>query len=119
VNQAGVLFAAELIPAESAVLPGTKSEALFDCDKIDRGLVARNFTPGDRIVPIGLGGSRKVKEIFIDTKLPREQRGTFPIVALGPDIAWLPGIARGSVALLTPKTRRVLRLCAKPLVACE
>ncbi len=119
IDQAGVLFAAELVAADSAVLPGIKSEALFDCDQIELGMVARSFTPGDRIVPIGLGGSRKVKDIFIDSKLPREQRGTFPIVALGPDIAWLPGIARGSVALVTPNTRRVLRLRAKPLVACE
>jgi len=119
VERAGVQFTAEVIPVGPALLPCAGSEALFDYDQIDRGLLVRNFTPGDRIIPIGLGGSRKVKRMFIDRKLPKARRAAFPVVVMGENIAWLPGIARGSVALLTPNTRQVLRLSAKPSVACK
>lgn len=114
VERAGVEFVADVIPAGAAVIPCAGSEALFDYDQIDRELLVRNFAPGDRIVPIGLGGSRKVKRMFIDRKLPKARRAAFPVVTMGEDIVWLPGIARASVALLTPNTRRVLRLSAKP-----
>ena len=119
VEEAGVQFAAEVIPAGPALLPCVGSEALFDYDQIDLGLLVRNFMPGDRISPIGLGGSRKVKRMFIDRKLPKPRRAAFPVVVMGENIAWLPGIARGSVALLTPNTRQVLRLSVRPSVACN
>ncbi len=119
VERAGVQFTTEVIPVGLALLPCVGCEALFDYEQIDRELRVRNFIPGDRIVPIGLGGSRKVKRMFIDRKLPKARRAAFPVVVMGENIAWLPGIARGGVALLTPNTRQVLRLSAKPSVACD
>lgn len=119
IERAGVQFAAEVIPVEDAILPCAESEALFDYDRIEGELKVRNFSPGDRIMPIGLGGSRKVKRMFIDRKVPRVRRAIFPMVVTGSDIAWLPGIARGSVALVTRDTRQVLRLAVSPSVACN
>ncbi|HTY54834.1 MAG TPA: tRNA lysidine(34) synthetase TilS [Candidatus Binataceae bacterium] len=119
VERAGVEFSAELISIESAQVPCAASEALFDCDRLERGLTVRNFVPGDRIIPMGMRGSRKVKRMFIDRKLAKARRAVFPVVVMGERVAWLPGIARGDVALLTPDTRRVLRLIAMPSVACD
>ena len=42
-------------------------------------------------------GERKVKDVFIDRKLPRERRRRFPVVTLDGQVAWLPGLrARAS-----------------------
>jgi tRNA(Ile)-lysidine synthase len=62
-------------------------------------------------------GSRKLHDIFVDRKLPRQRRRTFPVVTLEGQIAWLPGMVRGRVALVTQETVRVLRLQAfEPVV---
>lgn len=90
--------------------------ALFDAAEIaDTGLVVRNFINGDRIHPLGMRGARKVKDVFIDRKLPREHRGRFPIVTLAGQVAWLPGLARGSAALVTKATENVLRVEAREI----
>ena len=72
----------------------------------------RNFRTGDRIAPIGMKGHRKVKDIFIDQKLTIGKRAMFPIVQLKGAIAWIPGIVRGRVGLVTERTERVLRVRA-------
>ena len=86
--------------------------ACFDADLTAAGLVVRNFARGDRVSPFGMKGSRKLHDIFVDRKVPRPRRPTFPVVTLREEIAWLPGMVRGRVALVTGETVRVLRLQA-------
>ncbi len=59
----------------------------------DRGLTLRTIRPGDRLSPLGLGGRRKVSDLLIDRKIPREDRARMPVLACGDEVAWLPGIA--------------------------
>jgi tRNA(Ile)-lysidine synthase len=90
--------------------------ALFDAAAIaDAGLVVRNFIRGDRIHPIGMRGERKVKDVFIDRKIPRLERRRFPIVTLAGEVAWLPGLARGSAALISNATETILRVEAREI----
>ncbi len=70
----------------------------------------RNFREGDRIAPLGMSGHRKVKDIFIDHKLAAAARTMFPIVLMGEKIAWLPGIVRARVGLVTEGSQNVLHL---------
>ena len=113
VDPAGTSFEAAVLPRSKASKPRDDLDALFDADKVADGLFVRNFLPGDRIAPIGLGGSRKLTDVFIDNKLPRADRAAFPVVTLGERVVWLPGIARSNDALVTAKTKRVLRLTAR------
>ncbi|HSU90635.1 MAG TPA: tRNA lysidine(34) synthetase TilS, partial [Sporolactobacillaceae bacterium] len=90
--------------------------ALFDAAAIaDAGLVVRNFIRGDRIHPLGMRGERKVKDVFIDRKIPRLERRRFPIVTLGGEVAWLPGLARGRAALIGNATETILRVEAREI----
>jgi tRNA(Ile)-lysidine synthase len=90
--------------------------ALFDAAAIaDTGLLVRNFIRGDRIRPLGMRGERKVKDVFIDRKIPRVERRRFPIVTLGGEVAWLPGLARGSAALIGNATETILRVEAREI----
>jgi tRNA(Ile)-lysidine synthase len=57
-------------------------------------------------------GSRKVHDIFVDRKLARSLRRTFPVVTLEGKVAWIPGMVRGRVALIGSETVRVFRLRA-------
>ena len=62
-----------------------------------RGLYVRSWRHGDRIRPLGLKGSKKVQDIFVNDKVPPEQRGCIPLFECAGEIVWLPGyrVARG------------------------
>lgn len=61
-------------------------------DKIPE-LWARSRRPGDRLSPQGLKGSKKLKEYFIDKKIPRGERDRILLVAEDDEVLWIPGIA--------------------------
>jgi tRNA(Ile)-lysidine synthase len=113
---AGCRLSAEVIPRDTASPPADLMTALFDLREFTgRKLVARNFSPGDRIAPLGMHGTKKVKDIFIAHKLPRAERARFPVVAMDDQILWLPGLVRSGAALVTDWTEAVLRIEARRL----
>ena len=52
----------------------------------------RNRRPGDRLHPIGAPGTRKLKEILIDRRVPEESRDRIPLLELAGRLAWVPGV---------------------------
>ena len=63
--------------------------------RISLPLTVRSWRPGDTFRPLGLGGRRKkLQDFFVDRKVPRDRRGTVPLVVdsrLG--IVWVAGYA--------------------------
>ncbi len=58
-------------------------------------VTVRNRRPGDRIHPLGAAGSRKLKDLLIDRRVPRREREKLPLICLGDageTIAWVPGV---------------------------
>lgn len=57
-------------------------------------LVVRGRRPGDRIRPVGLGGTKKVQDVLVDRKVPRVERDLVPVVtdAAG-RLLWVAGHA--------------------------
>jgi tRNA(Ile)-lysidine synthase len=112
IPEAGFVFEMTTVSRKSAAQPASKFEALFDQAQATGELTVRSFRKGDRIAPLGITGHRKVKDIFIDHKLPASARATFPIVEMRGAIAWIPGLVRGRVGLVTERTENVLRIRA-------
>lgn len=63
-------------------------------------LVVRTRKAGDRMSWHGLNGTRKLKDLFIDEKIPKDKRDSWPVItdAAG-RVLWLPGLRKASVAL--------------------
>jgi tRNA(Ile)-lysidine synthase len=101
----------EGMPIES---PGRTNctEAWFDLDEVQFPLIVRNRMNGDRIEPLGLNGSKKVKNMFIDAKVPPRQREQIPmIVDQGQRLLWVPGFRQSRHALVqADKTKRILHV---------
>ena len=49
--------------------------------------------PGLRMRPQGGLGTRKLQDILVDARVPREERDGWPLVFAGEQLAWVPGIA--------------------------
>jgi len=117
VEAAGLAFDASVATPGDVPLPSNHESALFDAQAVfSSGLTVRNFLPGDRIRPLGMTGTRKVKEVFVDKRLPLRQRAGFPVVATGNQIVWLPGLLRGDGALVGGKSKAVLCLRMRQMV---
>ena len=58
-------------------------------------LTVRTRRVGDKIKIKGLNGSKKIKDVFINSKIPTKQRESWPIVvdARG-EVVWIPGVKK-------------------------
>jgi tRNA(Ile)-lysidine synthase len=83
--------------------------AFFDADKL-KDLRVRSFKQGDRLCPMGLKGTKKLKDIFIDAKVPLLRRPFIPIIEASGEILWVVGIRQSEFAKVTGLTKRVLRV---------
>jgi tRNA(Ile)-lysidine synthase len=70
----------------------TPDSAFFDLARTPFPWLIRMFRPGDRIVPFGMHGRKKVKDIFIDKKIPLSERTRIPLLVCGDDLLWIMGI---------------------------
>lgn len=74
-----------------------KSNYIFrlNSKEISLPLRVRNIKIKDKIEVKNLNGSKKVKDIFIDNKIPVEKRRNWPIVVDSNDnILWIPGLKK-------------------------
>jgi tRNA(Ile)-lysidine synthase len=82
----------------------------FDADRLHTSLRVRNRQHGDRFRPLGMPGSKKLKDCLIDWKVPMVQRKRVPLVVSGETIVWVVGYRISHEVRVTPETRRVMRL---------
>ncbi|NLV90581.1 MAG: tRNA lysidine(34) synthetase TilS [Tenericutes bacterium] len=67
----------------------------LNTEEIKMPLYVRNRKNGDKIKIKNMLGSKKIKDIFIDEKIPVEERDKWPIVLDSSDtIVWIPGIKK-------------------------
>lgn len=55
----------------------------FDLIKAKGSVVIRNRMPGDRISPVGMKGSKKLQDYFVDRKIPKHLRDDILLVVSG------------------------------------
>ncbi|WP_209866296.1 tRNA lysidine(34) synthetase TilS [Paenibacillus shirakamiensis] len=83
----------------------SNDKAVFDADELVYPLIVRSRLPGDVMKVMGLNGSKKVKDIFIDQKIPPSLRTKIPMVTDGAGrILWLPGVRRSALAVVSETT---------------
>lgn len=58
----------------------------------------RPFRSGDRMVPFGMSGRKKVKDIFIDRKIPHSGRRRIPLLFCGDDLIWVAGVCASELS---------------------
>jgi tRNA(Ile)-lysidine synthase len=84
-------------------------QAVFDYDKITLPLHLRNRRPGDTFHPAGMGGrSKKLQDYFVDSKIPRTQRDSVPLLTTERDILWVVGMRTDGRFLPGPDAKKVL-----------
>ena len=71
---------------------GTSDRVRLNAAELGAGLVVRSRQPGDRLRPLGVGGRKKVQDVLVDRKVPRDERDRVPIVTdRNGRIVWVAG----------------------------
>ena len=83
---------------------------LFNYDKIEKEILIRYRKDGDKIIPLGMSGSKKVKDIFINSKVPREERDNTPILCFDDKISWIVGYKTSQLFKIDSDTKMILKI---------
>lgn len=89
----------------------------FNFDKINGNIIIRYRENGDKIVPIGLNGRKKVKDIFIDMKIPKDERDFIPIVQFDEEVAWIVDLKISDKYKVNNETNKILKIKFKERIS--
>jgi tRNA(Ile)-lysidine synthase len=90
--------------------PNQAWTAYLDAEKLQYPLILRTFKPGDRFVPLGMNGQKKIKDFFIDLKIPSEMRASTPILVSQDTPVWVCGHRIDDRFKVTSETRKILKV---------
>lgn len=85
--------------------------AIFPADKVKLPIEIRTRKIGDRMDLKGMSGTKKLKDIFIDSKIPIQDRDTWPVITdKNGWILWLPGIKKSVIEGINHSTSQYILL---------
>jgi len=76
-------------------------------------LWVRGWLPGDRIQPTGMAGTKKVQDLFVDEKVPREERTSIPLLVSERGVVWVVGHRIAEWARVPENAKLALRVRAE------
>jgi len=82
----------------------------FDKDMVKFPIVVRSFEPGDRFYPLGMDSQKKVKNFFIDEKVPRFYRKRIPLFLSDGKIFWVGGMRIDNRFKVVSNKNRALKI---------
>lgn len=86
----------------------------IDYNKVNLPLKLRNRRSGDRFYPLKMKGLKKVKDFFIDNKIPKGYRDLIPILVDSEDkIIWIMGMRLDNRVKINSDTKKVLCIKTK------
>jgi tRNA(Ile)-lysidine synthetase-like protein len=107
------------ISAEMMAMPEGGAKALVehkpaeieyvDAEQVLFPLVVRGRKDGDRIQPLGMEGEKKIQDLLVDKKVPREERDTIPMVCDSTGVVWVVGHTIAHRARVVPTTTQIIR----------
>ncbi|WP_163195367.1 tRNA lysidine(34) synthetase TilS [Clostridium thermarum] len=85
----------------------------FDYDKIINSISIRYRRQGDRFSPYGMKGSKKIKDLFMDLKIPKDERDNIPLLCFDEEIVWVVGYNVSNNYIVTKNTKNILEIKIK------
>ncbi|MCD4817873.1 MAG: tRNA lysidine(34) synthetase TilS [Candidatus Cloacimonetes bacterium] len=87
-----------------------KEEAFLDLDKIKFPFTLRHRKDGDKFIPLGMNHSKKLKDFFIDEKVPKFERDNVIIFTDNEKIIWVGGMRIDNRVAISNKTKNILKI---------
>jgi tRNA(Ile)-lysidine synthase len=104
------LSASETSPEGADLDNADGFQTWLDAELAGSELLLRRRQPGDRFQPLGMDGSLKLADFFINEKLPQRARDAWPLLCKGAEILWVPGFRPAHGYRLHADSRQALHL---------
>ena len=88
--------------------------ASLDLEATGTPLRVRGRAPGDRFQPLGMKGSKSLTDFLSDSKVPRQERDSKPLVVSPQGIVWVVGCRIAHWARVTEGTGNMLEIAFRP-----
>ena len=95
------------------IIPRDKHIACVDADKVEMPLTIRKWQLGDKFVPFGMTGKKKVSDYLTDRKMSLYQKEKQYVVCSGERIVWIVNERSDNRFRITPQTKRLLLIQIK------
>ena len=100
-----------VVESACAVDFSTKDGLVFlNLDTFPFPWLIRPVRPGDRITPFGMSGRKKVKDVFIDRKIPLTERKRIPLLFCGDNLIWIAGVCASELCRIKAPSISVLQV---------
>ncbi len=107
----GIRLTATIMPKPNTFQKFAFNKAIIDLKKVvGNVLTVRNAVDGDVFVPLGMTGSKKLQDFFVDNKIPVEKRRLIPIITDKEKILWIAGLRIDDRAKVDAGTKKVICL---------
>lgn len=93
---------------KNMIIPKNRCTKWFDYDKIKNTIFLRNRKQGDYLQINASGNVKTIKSLFIDEKIPREQREEVPLLCDGNHVMWVLGGRISEAYKVTEHSRKIL-----------
>lgn len=106
IEETGEIFSFTIVAREN--FQWADGETYLDYDKLEQPLFLRSRLDGDRFAPAYMQGTKKLKDYFVDIKLPVVERNLVPVLASEQQIYALLGYRLARNAMVDSATRNIL-----------
>jgi tRNA(Ile)-lysidine synthase len=96
------------LPPKVGSFPAAPETAWLDAGSVRWPLYLRFWKDGDRFYPLGLGGSKKLQDFFVDSKIPERERRRVPLLCDQEKICWVAGYRLDDRVKVTPQSTCIL-----------
>jgi len=110
IKELNISLEIKLLENKGEKINQTPKEVFVDFDKVSFPLEIRPYQPGDKFYPLGGKGSKKIKDFFIDLKIPYAERKKYPLVISQEKIIWVAGLSMDERIKPGSETRLYLML---------
>lgn len=93
---------------KTAKMRDNKMMIFLDADSLSENVSIRRRRDGDFISPYGMVGTKKLKKVFIDLKIPKEMRDRISMLTMGNEILFVPGVRKTKNYLPHENTKTIL-----------
>ena len=107
----GWYLTCETLPVDHSPISSDIFTACFDADLTVDRLWLRTFRTGDRLEQLGMPRQTvKLKDLFVNQKVPKRIRNNWPLLCINDEIAWVTGLRMSERFKVTATTRSIVQL---------
>lgn len=90
-------------------LKSNTNERYFSIDGVNE-ITIRTRKNGDTMIPFGMTGRKKIKDILINNKIPKDKRDLIPLILFNDEIVWISGIRSSNLYKIKKGNKKLLKV---------